>query len=91
MSSQEGSFWVDEDNRELVLEDPEGEERFYIDEEFNYEGKTYLVLIPAEDGEYDENEALLLKLVKEEGSEMLSMIEDDDEFEKAKEYYMDKE
>lgn len=90
MSKNEGSFWVDEENRELVLEDKEGEDRFYIDEEFNFEGKTYLVLIPAEDGEYEDNEALLLRLVKEEGEEILSMIEDDDEFEKVREYYINK-
>ena len=90
--SEEGSFWVDEDNKELVLEDQEGEERFYIDEEFNFEGTTYLVLIPAEDGEedYDDNEALLLKLVKEDGEEVLSMIDNDDEFEKVKNFYVNK-
>lgn len=86
MSKNEGNFWVDEENEELVLEDESGEERFYIDEEFNYEGTTYLILIPAEEGE--EEEALLLKLIKKEGEEMLSLIEDDEEFERVKNYYM---
>ena len=89
MSQEEGNFWVDEEKEELVLEDQDGEERFYIDEEFNYEGTTYLILIPAEEKEdNNEDEALLLKLIKEDGEEMIALIEDDDEFEKVKNYYM---
>jgi len=87
VAKNEGNFWVDEENEELVLEDESGEERFYIDEEFNYEGTTYLILIPAEEG-VEEEEALLLKLVKQDGSEMLSLIEDDEEFEEVKNYYL---
>lgn len=89
MNSEKGNFWVDEENKELVLEDGSGEERFYIDEEFNFEGSTYLILIPAEASKEEDNEeALLLKLIKEDGEEMLSLIEDDDEFEKVKNYYL---
>ncbi|MFW5787269.1 MAG: DUF1292 domain-containing protein [Halanaerobiales bacterium] len=89
MAEEQGKFWIDEENNELVLEDAGGEERFYIEEEFDYEGNTYLVLIPAEENsDYEEDEALLLKLVENDGEDVLSLIEDDEEFERVRDYYL---
>ncbi len=86
MTEKEGSFWVDEETEELVLQEKDNQERFYIDEKLQIEGNEYLILIPSEEGT-EEEEALALKLIKEDDSETLSIIEDDDEFEKVKEAY----
>ena len=86
MTEKEGSFWVDEETEELVLQEKDNQERFYIEERLQIEGNEYLILIPSEEGT-EEEEALALKLVKEDDSETLSIIEDDDEFEKVKEAY----
>ncbi|MFW5998189.1 MAG: DUF1292 domain-containing protein [Bacillota bacterium] len=87
---QDGSFWVDEENKELVLVENNQEQRFYIEEKLEIENNNYLVLIPSEEGEYDENEALVLKLEQVDDGEVLSVIEDDEEFEKVKEVYMER-
>lgn len=89
MDKQDGSFWVDEDNQELVLVEDDREQRFYIENKLEVENKKYLILIPSEEGEYDENEALVLRLEKSEEGEVLSVIEDDEEFEKVKKAYME--
>jgi len=86
--SEEGIFWVDEETQELVLQDEQDEQRFYIDEEINMNSQKYLILIPSENtDEYSDNEALILKLKKEEKGEVISVIEDDKEFEMVKEQY----
>ncbi len=86
--SEEGIFWVDEETQELVLQDEQDEQRFYIDEEINMNSQKYLILIPSENtDEYSDNEALILKLKKEEKGEVISIIEDDKEFEMVKEQY----
>ena len=90
-SEQNGSFWVDEENKELVLVENNKEQRFYIDEKLEIENNEYLVLIPSEEGDYEENEALVLKLNKEDNEEYLSVIEDDEEFEKVRNTYLEEE
>jgi hypothetical protein len=94
MNKEEGTFYVDEETNELVLtDDQNSEQRFYIEEELKLDNNKYLILIPSEeDGhtneDQDNNEALVLKLIKDEGDdEILSVIEDDNEFEKVKEEY----
>ena len=92
MNEQGGSFWVDEENKELVLVEEDEEQRFYIEEKIEVENNEYLVLIPSEEGEYEENEALVLKLMKNDNEdEYLSVIEDDDEFEKVRNTYLEEE
>lgn len=85
-----GSFWIDEDNKELVLSENNEEQRFYIEDKLNIAENEYLALIPAEEGNYEEDEVLILKVVKNEGEEVLSVIEKEEEFEKVKEYYLNK-
>lgn len=45
------------------------------------EGKTYLALVPVEEEESDEpGEYVILKLIEEDGEDVLVTIDDDDEF-----------
>lgn len=82
----EGSYWVDQDKGELVLNNEGIEERFYIEDEILFDGSKYLVLIPVEDEESDE--ALLLKIVEGKDESFLSIIEDEKEFNKVQERYL---
>jgi len=88
VKQKEGKFKVDEETDELVLIEDDNEERFYIEQEINLDDNRYLILIPSEEGKYDQDEALVLKLFKEGESEVLSIIEDEEEFEKVKEAYI---
>ncbi|MFW5999338.1 MAG: DUF1292 domain-containing protein [Halanaerobiaceae bacterium] len=84
----EGTFWIDEETEELVIsESGEEEHRFYVENELDVDEYRYLVLVPSEEGKGEENEALILKVVEEGDEEVLTVIEDDEEFEKVKEAY----
>jgi hypothetical protein len=83
----EGKFWVDKEQGELVLESSEGEDRYYIEKELNYMKNRYLILIPSKDKE-ESDEAIVLKLIKEGDDEILSVIDDDEEFERVKDVYL---
>lgn len=82
-----GTFWVDEEEGILVFKNEEGEDRFYVDDELELDGNKYLILVSADDEEDDE--ALVLKLIKEGNDEILTIIEDDEEFERVKEAYIE--
>ena len=87
-NENEGTFWIDEETEELVIsEGGDDEHRFYVENELKLDDGKYLVLVPSEEGKGEENEALLLKVEKEDEEEILTVIEDDDEFEKVKEAY----
>ncbi len=85
MANEDGKFWIDEENNELVLADDEGEQRFVIEEDFEIEGTKYLILLDADD---DEAEGLPVKLITNGEEEILAPVEDDAEFEKVKEKYL---
>lgn len=88
-NNETGTFWIDEDTEELVLIDDDSEEqRFYIEQELEVAGNKYLILIPSEESDYEDDEALVLKLEKQGQEEILSVIEDDDEFNKVRDEYM---
>ena len=91
MSEKEGTFWIDEETEELVLTEEGEEERFYVEREIELEEENYLILIPSEKGKYEEGEALALKLTEEEDSEVLSIIESEEEFEKVRSAYLNDE
>ena len=72
---------VDEDGTEYELE---------ILSTLDYNGETYLAVIPASDGEEEsELEISILKSVEEDGESILSAIEDDDELEAVYSLIMD--
>lgn len=70
----------------IVLSDENGQEtQFEIVTVLEIEGKEYYVLYPVDS---DEEDALVLKLDKnEEGEEILTTIEDDEEFDRVSEAY----
>ena len=86
--TEEGSFWIDEEEGVLVIKDENGEERFIIDDELYLDEHRYLVLVPEELAEDEESEALLLKVIVDGEEEILANIEDDDEFERVREAYL---
>ena len=90
MSQVEGTFWFDEENEELVLQEDENEERFYVEDEINLENNRYLILVPSEEGKHDDHEALVMKLNETDDGEYLSVIEDDQEFEQVEQAYLEK-
>ncbi|MFO7814776.1 MAG: DUF1292 domain-containing protein [Halanaerobiales bacterium] len=86
----EGSYYVDEEAGELVLENKGVEKRFIIDDEVLFDGSKYLVLVPAEIDEGEEVEALVLKMVTEGDESYLFIIESEEEFQNVKERYLSK-
>ncbi len=86
--AKEGTFWIDEQEGMLVFNSEEGEDRFYIENELKLDGNKYLILIPADLEDEEAEEALVLKLISDGDEEILSVIEDDDEFEKVKNAYI---
>ncbi|MCL6447123.1 MAG: DUF1292 domain-containing protein [Armatimonadetes bacterium] len=78
---------MDESPEVLTLIDEDGEEQdFAILDIVELEGSRYAILLPLdEEGEEeDEGEAIILKYAKdEEGNEILTDIEDDEEWERV--------
>ncbi|MFA0816434.1 MAG: DUF1292 domain-containing protein [Anaerofustis sp.] len=73
-----------EDKILLINEDGQ-EVEFMIDDQFEFEEKTYLVLCENDDSE----DALLFRLEEEDGEMVLKEVEDEDEFERVSEYYFE--
>ena len=72
---------VDEDGTEYELE---------VLTTLDYNGSTYLAVIPADDGEEDPDlEGSILKSVDEDGESILCAIEDEDELETVYNLIMD--
>ncbi|MFW5981311.1 MAG: DUF1292 domain-containing protein [bacterium] len=87
--ANEGSFWVDEDEGVLIIKDGDGEEeRYVIEEQLKIGENTYLILVQEEMVENEDAEAFVLKITNEGEEQILSVIEDEEEFEKVKESYL---
>jgi uncharacterized protein YrzB (UPF0473 family) len=85
---------MDEDK--VVLTDEEGNEHeFFVVDVLELKGNEYVILLPAEAGDEEEDEAIILKVgVDENGEEVYFDIEDDAEWEavaKAWEEMMEEE
>ncbi len=95
MQTDEGRYWYDPDNKELVIEYEEEHKRFYFQDKFNLKGETYCILSPAEaeKEEVEEEEtALIMKIIDKGDEEVLTIIDDDKEFEDVcKHYYAEEE
>ena len=75
----------------LTIEDEEGNEyELELIETLEFEGATYLALLPTdiEEGNADYG-IVLLKTIVEDGEELLATIDDDDEQERVYTYYME--
>ena len=65
----------------ITLTDEEGNETdFQVIDGAEYNGKTYLMLIEAEAADDDSADAMILRLDEEGGEEILSTVDDEDEF-----------
>lgn len=65
-------------NNYVVLTDEDGnEQEFEHIDTVELDGGTYLAFIPAELGEEDEAEVVILQVVEEDGEEILASVEDD--------------
>lgn len=84
MSEEYGSDYIsitDEDGKEYELE---------VLAELEYEGSRYLALVPADEGDDEEElEVSILKSVEENGEPLLVTIDDDDELEAVYQALMD--
>ncbi len=71
----------------MLLINEEGKEvEFIVDAEFDFEDNTYIVLCENEDSD----DALLFKIVVDENNEVLiAEVEDDDEFKRVSDYYLE--
>lgn len=87
--SNDGTFWVDEEEGVLIVRDGEGnEDKYVIEEEIEILDNRYLILVPEEVADDDEADAFVLKIVTEGEEEVLSVVDDEKEFEKVKENYL---
>ena len=79
---------MDEENKITLLTDEGEEVELYVEEQFIFEGKEYIVLYENEEAE----DSYLYRIIddEEEGMRIVE-IEDDEEFEKVSAYYFDDE
>lgn len=83
---------VNEESNVIVLVDEDGQEHeFALVDVIEVEGTEYAILQPLEESEDEElNEAIILKITKDEnGEELLVDIEDDEEWEKVADAWQD--
>ncbi len=85
---------TDFEDRKVVLTDEEGEEHeFEVLDIIEVDGSEYAILFPVEEGENEDeeeevDEAIILKIgTDENGEEVLTEIEDDEEWEKVADAY----
>ena len=75
----------EEEEGKVTLVNDDGEEHAFLHlDSFEFNGETYVVLLPADEGEEDCNEVLIYTLrVEEDGSETLLPIDDEAELDMA--------
>ena len=77
----------------ITLTDEEGnsyEVERVSEEDIEYAGKTYRAFLPVGEDEDEIYELILFRVVKEEGEELLEIIEDEAEMEAVYEIFMDR-
>lgn len=79
----------------LTLVDEEGaEHEFEVADSAEFEGASYVALVPVfgtgQDLLDDSGELVILKVVEEDGEEVLEAIEDDDEFDRVGAFFMER-
>ena len=82
----DGKFWIDEDEKELVLSDDKGESRFIIEDDLVIDGVKYLIIVDARAGE--NADATVVKISNEGEEEIITPVEKKEEFEKVREEYI---
>lgn len=81
-----GKFWIDEEEKELVLSDEHGESRFIIEDDLVIDGVKYLIIIDARAGE--DADATVVKIFNEGEEEIIIPVEEKEEFEKVQAEYL---
>lgn len=79
----------------LTLEDEEGNEhQFEIADTAELDGKTYMALVPVFDKPEelleDSGELVILQVVEDNGEEFLEAIEDEEEFTKVGDFFVER-
>ncbi|MGM0500047.1 MAG: hypothetical protein ACQERL_07580 [Bacillota bacterium] len=81
-----GKFWIDEDEKELVLSDGKGESRFIIEDDLVIDGVKYLIVV---DARAEKNaDATVIKILNEGEEEIIVPVEEKEEFEKVQAEYL---
>lgn len=78
-------------NDYITIEDDEGNE-FALEhlDTIEFENQTYMAFLPADSNEEDEDYGIIiLKVIEENGEEVLATVDDDNEAQKVYEYYME--
>ncbi|AZO95705.1 DUF1292 domain-containing protein [Iocasia frigidifontis] len=87
--NKEGTFWINEKEGQLIINDGENEEKYVIEEELNLDSQRYFIMVPAENADDEEQEAFVMKLIGNEGEEVLAHIDNDEEFAKVRQAYLE--
>jgi hypothetical protein len=82
-----GKFWIDEEEKELVLSDGTGESRFIIEDDLIIDGVKYLIIVDARAGE--NADATVVKIINEGEEEIIIPVEEEEEFEKVQAAYLE--
>lgn len=78
------------DSEIYTLTDEDGNEnQFELLGTIEVDGNSYVGLVPTGEEDADDGEYILLKVVEENGEEMLVTIDDDDEFDKVADAFED--
>ena len=78
-------------NNSVVLTDEDGNEvEFEHIDTVEVDGETYMAFIPAELAVDEEAEVVILKVVEEDGEEVLVSVEDDDEADRVFDIVMER-
>ena len=78
-------------NNYVVLTDEDGNEvEFEHIDTVEVDGETYMAFIPAELAVDEEAEVVILKVVEEDGEEVLVSVEDDDEADRVLDIVMER-
>ena len=78
-------------NNYVVLTDEDGNEvEFEHIDSVEVDGETYMAFIPAELAVDEEAEVVILKVVEEDGEEVLVSVEDDDEADRVFDIVMER-
>ena len=82
---------IEEEGEKILLTDENGvESEFELIGSAELNGNQYFACVPAEGGDPEYLEYVILKLIiDEDGEEMLVTIDDDDEFEDVADYFDD--